>query len=128
MLNKALHGLKQGLQAWRASMDSYFHENGFTKCPYEHAVYMKKNKNGEILIICIYVDDLLFARIVKKYFKNSIKLCPTIWKDTVDLWEQNACCNRTVIIKRSWWNAWLLNALQEFSQELPIFNNHNTWH
>ena len=32
------------------------------KCPYKHAVYIKKNAHGEILIACLYVDDLLFIR------------------------------------------------------------------
>jgi Reverse transcriptase (RNA-dependent DNA polymerase) len=33
---------------------------GFVKCPFEHALYMKKNKHG-VLITCLYVDDLLFT-------------------------------------------------------------------
>jgi Reverse transcriptase (RNA-dependent DNA polymerase) len=33
---------------------------GFVKYPFEHALYMKKNKHG-VLITYLYVDDLLFT-------------------------------------------------------------------
>jgi Reverse transcriptase (RNA-dependent DNA polymerase) len=32
----------------------------FVKCPFEHALYMKKNKYG-ILITCLYGDEILFT-------------------------------------------------------------------
>lgn len=37
-------------------------ELGFTKCPYEHAVYTKREGN-EALVISVYVDDLLVTGI-----------------------------------------------------------------
>ena len=60
-LKKALYGLKQALRAWYNRIDKYFQENNFTKCPHEHALYVKI-KDGDILIVCIYVDDLIFTR------------------------------------------------------------------
>ncbi|KAK6160335.1 hypothetical protein DH2020_003716 [Rehmannia glutinosa] len=30
------------------------------KCPYEHALYIK-NKDNDVLIVCLYVDDLIFT-------------------------------------------------------------------
>ena len=59
-LNKALYGLKQAPRAWNSRIDKYFQENGFRKCPYEHALYVKI-KDGDILIVCLYVDDLIFT-------------------------------------------------------------------
>ncbi|KAE8728448.1 hypothetical protein F3Y22_tig00004355pilonHSYRG00008 [Hibiscus syriacus] len=35
-------------------------KNGFNKCPYEHALYIKI-KDEDILIVCLYVDDLIFT-------------------------------------------------------------------
>ena len=58
-LKKALYGLKQALRAWYSRIDKYFQENNFTKCPHEHASYVKI-KDGDILIMFIYVDNLIF--------------------------------------------------------------------
>ena len=59
-LNKALYGLKQAPRAWNTRIDKYFQENNFTKCPHEHALYTKQD-NGNILLVCLYVDDLIFT-------------------------------------------------------------------
>ncbi|KAH9650285.1 hypothetical protein KPL70_026315 [Citrus sinensis] len=59
-LKKALYGLKQAPRAWNSKIDKYFQEKCFTKCPYEHALYIKE-KDGDILIVCLYVDDLIFT-------------------------------------------------------------------
>ncbi|KAM2949577.1 hypothetical protein FF1_036456 [Malus domestica] len=59
-LKKALYGLKQAPRAWNSRIDKYFQENNFTKCPHEHALYVKV-KDGDILIVCLYVDDLIFT-------------------------------------------------------------------
>lgn len=57
-LTKALYGLRQAPRAWYARLSKYLEKLGFTKCPYEHAVYTKK-EGTESLIIGVYVDDLL---------------------------------------------------------------------
>ncbi|KAH9687903.1 hypothetical protein KPL70_014941 [Citrus sinensis] len=59
-LKKALYGLKQAQRAWNSRIDKYFQEKDFTKCPYEHALYVKE-KDEDILIVCLYVDDLIFT-------------------------------------------------------------------
>lgn len=41
-------------------MSKYLIRLGFTKCPFEHAVYIK-HKGNEALIIGVYVDDLLIT-------------------------------------------------------------------
>ncbi|XP_057954001.1 uncharacterized mitochondrial protein AtMg00810-like, partial [Malania oleifera] len=60
-LKKALYGLKQAPRAWNMRIDDYFQKNGFQKCPYEHALYIKMETNGSMLIACLYVDDLIFT-------------------------------------------------------------------
>ena len=60
-LKKALYGLKQAPCAWNTRIDRYFQDNGFEKCPYEHAIYVKKKADGSILFACLYVDDLIFT-------------------------------------------------------------------
>ena len=58
-LKKALYGLKQAPRAWNTRIDTYFKENGFEQCPYEHALYVKKN-GSNVLLVALYVDDLIF--------------------------------------------------------------------
>jgi hypothetical protein len=60
-LKKALYGLKQAPRAWNSRIDGYLSQKGFTKCPYEHALYVKKNLHGRIMFVCLYVDDILFT-------------------------------------------------------------------
>ena len=50
-LKKALYRLKQALGVWNIWIDKYFQENDFTKCPYEHALYIKI-KEEDVLIVC----------------------------------------------------------------------------
>lgn len=57
-LVKALYGLRQASRAWYAKLSKVLEKIGFVKCPYEHAVYTKR-EGEEALIICVYVDDLL---------------------------------------------------------------------
>ena len=58
-LKKALYGLKQAPWAWNTCIDTYFKENGFEQCPYEHALNVKKN-GSNVLLVALYVDDLIF--------------------------------------------------------------------
>lgn len=56
-LIKALYGLRQALRAWYAKLNKSLEDLSFTRCPHEHAVYIKR-KASETLIIGVYVDDL----------------------------------------------------------------------
>lgn len=60
-LKKTLYGLNQALRAWFTRIDAYFVEHGFIKCIYEHTLYIKGNPSGDILIVYLYVDDLIFT-------------------------------------------------------------------
>ncbi|XP_061352521.1 uncharacterized mitochondrial protein AtMg00810-like [Gastrolobium bilobum] len=46
-------------RAWNTRIDTYFKENGFDQCPYEHALYVK-NSGGNLLFASLYVNDLIF--------------------------------------------------------------------
>ena len=58
--NKALYGLKQAPRAWSSRIESYFIKEGFESSSSEHTLFVKRKK-GNILIVNIYVDDLLFT-------------------------------------------------------------------
>ena len=57
-LKKVFYGLKQAPRAWNTRIDTYFKENGFKQCPYEHALYTKKSV-GNVMFVDLYVDDLI---------------------------------------------------------------------
>lgn len=59
-LIKALYGLRQAPRAWYAKLSKCLERLGFVKCPFEHAVYTKREGN-EALVIGVYVDDLLIT-------------------------------------------------------------------
>lgn len=61
-LKKALYGLKQAPRVWYIRIDEYLNTNGFIGSPNEPTLYTKVNENGKILIVCLYVDDLVFTR------------------------------------------------------------------
>ena len=60
-LKKALYGLKQAPRAWYKRIDSYFVNNGFSKSVYEPTLYIKVCNEGEILIVYLFVDDMIFT-------------------------------------------------------------------
>ncbi|KAA0045493.1 reverse transcriptase [Cucumis melo var. makuwa] len=60
-LKKALYGLKQAPRMWNSRINKYFLDNGYLTCPYEHSLYIKVNGHGDILVVCLYVDDLIFT-------------------------------------------------------------------
>lgn len=60
-LKKALYGLKQAPRAWNSRIDGYLRNDGFEQCTYEHSMYTKEVKHGKFMVVCIYVDDLLFT-------------------------------------------------------------------
>ena len=59
-LKRALYGLKQAPRGWYSRIDSYFMSNGFSKSNGEPTLYIKA-ENGNVLIVVLYVDDLIFT-------------------------------------------------------------------
>ena len=62
---------------WYSRIEAYFVKEGFEKCSCEHTLFVKREDEGKILIVSLYVDDLIFtgsdeSMYVK--FKNSMKL------------------------------------------------------
>ena len=75
-LKKELYGLKQAPRAWYSRIEAYFMKEGFEKCDYEHTLFIKTSKEGKVLIVSLYVDDLIFTgndELMFTEFKNSMK-------------------------------------------------------
>lgn len=60
-LKKALYGLKQAPRAWNKKIDSVLIQIGFSKCISEHGVYVRGENESDLVILCLYVDDLLIT-------------------------------------------------------------------
>ncbi|KAK2982872.1 hypothetical protein RJ640_009714 [Escallonia rubra] len=60
-LKKAIYSVKQAPRAWNSRIDRYFQDNGFVRCPHEYALYVKAYENGDVLYVCLYVEDLIFT-------------------------------------------------------------------
>jgi len=57
-LLKSLYGLKQVPKQWHEKLDNVLLCDGFSPNDADKCVY-SKYKNGECVIICLYVDDML---------------------------------------------------------------------
>lgn len=70
-LNKALYGLKQAPRAWYAKINGYFQSQGFVRSLNEHTLYKRIEGDDHILLVCIYVDDIVYLssseEMVKKF-------------------------------------------------------------
>ena len=60
-MKKELYGLNQAPRAWYSHIDSYLIQNGFHRRESEPTLYTKVNEQGNMLIIFLYVDDLIFT-------------------------------------------------------------------
>nr|GFB93864.1 retrotransposon protein, putative, unclassified [Tanacetum cinerariifolium] len=59
-LKKALYGLKQAPRAWYDELSKFVLSKGFTKGSIDPTLFITKHK-GDILLVQIYVDDIIFG-------------------------------------------------------------------
>lgn len=57
-LVKSLYGLKQAPKQWHEKLDQGLTSDGFSTVEVERCIYTKL-VNGDCVIICLYVDDML---------------------------------------------------------------------
>nr|GEY44636.1 retrovirus-related Pol polyprotein from transposon TNT 1-94 [Tanacetum cinerariifolium] len=70
---KALYGLHQAPRAWYETLATYLLENGFQRGHIDQKLFIKKQK-GDILLVQIYVDDIIFGATNKDLRKSFEKL------------------------------------------------------
>ncbi|ESR62166.1 hypothetical protein CICLE_v10018259mg, partial [Citrus x clementina] len=74
-LRKALYGLKQAPRAWNSRIDRYFIKNGFDRSSSKPSLYVKK-EGTDFLIVCLYVDDLIYCgtnlKMVEEFKKSML--------------------------------------------------------
>jgi hypothetical protein len=62
--------IEANLKAWYSRIDGYFLNNRFVKCLHKYVIYVKIKESGDTLIVCLYVDDLIFIGNNVKMFKD----------------------------------------------------------
>nr|GEZ35839.1 putative ribonuclease H-like domain-containing protein [Tanacetum cinerariifolium] len=70
---KALYGLHQAPRAWYETMANYLSENGFQRGKIDQTLFIKKQK-GDILLVHVHVDDIIFGSTNKELCKAFKKL------------------------------------------------------
>jgi hypothetical protein len=68
-LNKALYGLKQAPRAWYDTLTSHLLNNGFIRGAIDSTLFIQREK-GNILLVQIYVDDIIFGSTDEKLCKR----------------------------------------------------------
>nr|GEV98088.1 putative ribonuclease H-like domain-containing protein [Tanacetum cinerariifolium] len=70
---KALYGLNQAPRAWYETLANYILENSFQRGKIDQTLFIKRQK-GDILLVQIYVDDIIFGATNKDLCKSFEKL------------------------------------------------------
>nr|GEZ28012.1 hypothetical protein [Tanacetum cinerariifolium] len=70
---KALYDLHQAPRAWYETLANYLLENGFNRGKIDQTLIIRKEK-GDILLVRIYVDDIIFGATNKDLCKSFEKL------------------------------------------------------
>ncbi|GJZ86314.1 putative ribonuclease H-like domain-containing protein [Tanacetum coccineum] len=59
-VEKALYGLHQAPRAWNETLSTYLLDNGFQRGKINKTLFIKRHK-GDILLVQVYVDDIIFG-------------------------------------------------------------------
>nr|GEV39632.1 putative reverse transcriptase domain-containing protein [Tanacetum cinerariifolium] len=70
---KALYGLHQSPRAWYETLANYLLQNSFQRGKIDQTLFMKRQK-GDILVVQIYVDDIIFGTTNKDFCNSFEKL------------------------------------------------------
>ena len=60
-LNKGLYSLKQSPRLWNHHINTYLIRIGFHHCISDQCIYIKRDKNNELAIIGLWVNDIVIA-------------------------------------------------------------------
>ncbi|GJW52069.1 retrovirus-related pol polyprotein from transposon TNT 1-94 [Tanacetum coccineum] len=72
-LDKAFYGLKQAPRAWYETLSTFLLQNKFAMRRIDNTLFIYKSK-GEVLLVQVYVDDIIFGSTSYKLCKQFEKL------------------------------------------------------
>ncbi|GJV03355.1 putative ribonuclease H-like domain-containing protein [Tanacetum coccineum] len=64
-VEKALYGLHQAHRAWYETLSTYLLDNGFQRGKIDKTLFIRRHK-GNILLVQVYVDDIIFCSTKKE--------------------------------------------------------------
>ncbi|GJT69623.1 putative ribonuclease H-like domain-containing protein [Tanacetum coccineum] len=64
-VKKAMHGLHKAPRAWYETLSTYLLENEFQRGKIDKTLFIKRHK-GDILLVQVYVDDIIFGSTKKE--------------------------------------------------------------
>ncbi|GKC13752.1 putative ribonuclease H-like domain-containing protein, partial [Tanacetum coccineum] len=64
-VEKALYGLHQVPRAWYETLSTYLLDNGFQRGKINKTLFIKRHK-GDILLVQVYADDIIFGSTKKE--------------------------------------------------------------
>ncbi|GJZ84703.1 uncharacterized mitochondrial protein-like protein [Tanacetum coccineum] len=64
-VEKALYGLHHAPRAWYETLSTYLLDNGFQRGKNDNALFIRRHK-GDILLVQVYVDDIIFGSTKKE--------------------------------------------------------------
>ncbi|GJU79318.1 putative ribonuclease H-like domain-containing protein [Tanacetum coccineum] len=70
-VEKALYGLHQAPRAWYETLSTYLLDNGFQRGKIDKTLFIRRDK-GDILLVQVYVDDIIFGS-TKKSLCNAFE-------------------------------------------------------
>ncbi|GKF28163.1 putative ribonuclease H-like domain-containing protein [Tanacetum coccineum] len=70
-VKKTLYGLHQAPRAWYETLSTYLSNNGFQRGTIDKTLFIKRHK-GDILLVQVYVDDIIFG-LTKKELCNAFE-------------------------------------------------------
>lgn len=65
LLLKALYGLKQASRQWNIELHNWLVQHGYQPITQDACIYVKRTKDGRMIILCLYVDDTGVAYHIK---------------------------------------------------------------
>ncbi|GJX61708.1 putative ribonuclease H-like domain-containing protein [Tanacetum coccineum] len=72
-VEKALYGLHQAPRAWYETLSTYLLDNEFQRGKIDKTLFIKRHK-GDILLVQVYMDDIIFGSTKKELFNAFEKL------------------------------------------------------
>ncbi|GJW64484.1 putative ribonuclease H-like domain-containing protein, partial [Tanacetum coccineum] len=90
-VEKALYGLHQAPRAWYETLSTYLLDNGFQRGKIDKTLFIKRHK-GDILLVQVYVDDIIFGSTKKELcnaFKKLMhdKFLMSLWENLHSSWD-----------------------------------------